>query len=363
MILNLKLSLMNKILILSGSFKSGGAEKRSIELANYFNKKNIPFIFAVIKNEGALKNRISNGINIHELSIRGNTYFGLAVFARLMSLIIKTNYRTIFSNLYGTNKYVLIASYFLKLNIYAGVFSNPVRYKDKFFYRLYPRAKKLVCNSKSTFNFLKKDLKIDDNKLVIINNGVQYNANQDSTNTFIDSNKTINIVTVASLRPVKGIDVLIKAIYEIKNDFNIKYKIIGEGPDRSKLQNLIIDLGLGKNVFLCGEKLNPNKYLNRADIFIFGSWYEGMPNAVLEAMAKKVPVISTKARHGIEEVVVDGFNGLLCERGDSKTIAILIKNLINDNELKNKLSHNGFETIKSNYNFDTMLKSYEKLLI
>ena len=103
--------------------------------------------------------------------------------------------------------------------------------------------------------------------------------------------------------------------------------------------------------------------MNGADIFIFGSWYEGMPNAVLEAMAKKVPVISTKARHGIEEVVVDGFNGLLCERGDSKTIAILIKNLINDNELKNKLSHNGFETIKSNYNFDTMLKSYEKLLI
>ena len=86
--------------------------------------------------------------------------------------------------------------------------------------------------------------------MVIINNGVQYNANQDSTNTFIDSNKTINIVTVASLRPVKGIDVLIKAIYEIKNDFNIKYKIIGEGPDRSKLQNLIIDLGLGKMSFM-----------------------------------------------------------------------------------------------------------------
>ena len=65
--------------------------------------------------------------------------------------------------------------------------------------------------------------------MVIINNGVQHNANQDSTNTFIDSNKTINIVTVASLRPVKGIDVLIKAIYETC-DFNIKYKIIGEGP-------------------------------------------------------------------------------------------------------------------------------------
>ena len=71
-----------------------------------------------------------------------------------------------------------------------------------------------MCNSKSTFNFL-KDLKIDDNKLVIINNGVQYNANQDSTNTFIDSNKTINIVTVASLRPVKG-NVLIKQYMKLK---------------------------------------------------------------------------------------------------------------------------------------------------
>ena len=354
---------MNKVLILSGSFKPGGAEKRSVELANYFLKKNIPFIFAVIKNKGILKNSMSRDIKVHELSNDGKTFFGLIVIVNLISLIIKTKCKTVFSNLYGTNKYVLIASYILKLNIYVGVFSNPVRYKNNFFYRLYPRANKLICNSKSTFNYLKKDLKITNDKLIIINNGVKDTFIDKKINIIKDFNKSFNIVTVASLRPVKGIDILIKAISLIKDEFKITYEVIGEGPDRPKLQNLITELKLEDSVFLCGQKLNPDKDLDRADIFIFGSWYEGMPNAVLEAMSKKLPIVSTKAKNGVQEIITHNYNGLLCDRGDYHAMAKLIKKLIVSSSLRKKLSDNGFETIKSNFNFEDMLRSYEKLLV
>ena len=176
-------------------------------------------------------------------------------------------------------------------------------------------------------------------------------------------NKSFNIVTVASLRPVKGIDILIKAISLIKDEFKITYEVIGEGPDRPKLQNLITELKLEDSVFLCGQKLNPDKDLDRADIFIFGSWYEGMPNAVLEAMSKKLPIVSTKAKNGVQEIITHNYNGLLCDRGDYHAMAKLIKKLIVSSSLRKKLSDNGFETIKSNFNFEDMLRSYEKLLV
>ena len=137
--------------------------------------------------------------------------------------------------------------------------------------------------------------------------------------------------------------------------------IIGEGTERAKLKELIMVLGLDQKVDLIGYEMNVHRYVARADLFVLSSNYEGLPNALIEAIAVGTPVISTNCLSGPSEILMDGKGGDLVPTGDSfQLFSAIIRNLLNKDYSEKKLNR----AIKSLDRFEeqTVMKDYSRLL-
>ncbi|MFR5984219.1 MAG: glycosyltransferase [Bacilli bacterium] len=160
-------------------------------------------------------------------------------------------------------------------------------------------------------------IKVQKNSIVIsnaISNKKVYDINV--------HNKENVITAMGRLNSQKGFDTLIKA-FSIVNKKNSSYtlKIFGEGPDRDTLQNLIDTAGLHDYVQLCGAKSDAINDVANSKIFVLSSRYEGMPNALIEAMAAGTACISTDCKFGPSELISDGKNGLLTPVDDVRTLS------------------------------------------
>lgn len=171
------------------------------------------------------------------------------------------------------------------------------------------------------------------NNSIVISNAISNKKAYD-----IKVNNKKNVVTaMGRLSSQKGFDMLIKA-FSIVNKKNSSYilKIFGDGSDRNILQNLIDSLELHDYVQLCGTKNDAINDIANSKIFVLSSRYEGMPNALIEAMATGTACISTDCKFGPSELINDGKNGLLVPVDDVEALAEKILFLIeNDSVRKN----------------------------
>ena len=172
----------------------------------------------------------------------------------------------------------------------------------------------VVQTNKSKAYFNKKIQK----KTVIIKNPVDVDVFKGKGTT---SKKNHSIITVGRLMPVKNQMMIIRAFSQIMDKIEpYTLDIYGDGPLQTRLQEYISDNNLDGRVFLRGSKKDIFPVYASADLFVLSSNYEGMPNALIEAMCIGVPVISTKVS-GACELIRDGFNGRLIEVGDAEALA------------------------------------------
>jgi glycosyltransferase involved in cell wall biosynthesis len=129
------------------------------------------------------------------------------------------------------------------------------------------------------------------------------------------------VVAAGRLVSAKGYDVLIAAFARVREQLSAKLIIIGEGPLRNELEALIIDLKVEDDVALPGFVTNPYVYFSHADLFVLSSRYEGLPNALIEAMACGTPVVATDCHSGPREILVDGQYGSLVPVDDIAALA------------------------------------------
>ncbi len=159
----------------------------------------------------------------------------------------------------------------------------------------------------------------------------------------------IKILAIGRLIQRKGFDCLIKSIpYVLKNTRKkFRVEIIGDGPLRLELSNLAERLNVSDKVVFSGtvpyDRL-PEKY-RQSDIFVLTSYAEGMPLVVLEAIASGLPIVSTNVQ-GIDELVKDGVNGYLFEPSDSLTLSDYLVKLVENKEIRLKMSEEGLKIIQ-----------------
>lgn len=147
--------------------------------------------------------------------------------------------------------------------------------------------------------------------------------------------------------------ILIEAFRKIYESVDNKWTIefVGRKANESQevyLQNMkekIYTYNLQKKIKFCGEVKNVQERLREADIFAFPSAYEGMPLALTEAMAAGLPVIGYKSCPSVNELIIDGYNGFLCEDGIDD-FAEKLKLLMNNPELRKIMGENARESIK-----------------
>ena len=125
--------------------------------------------------------------------------------------------------------------------------------------------------------------------------------------------KDNNLVAVGRLTRQKGFDRLIEACAALKRDgYLFHLRILGEGPERQKLEQLILQNGLSDAVELLGFQQNPYPYLNAADLVVCSSRYEGFSTVVTEALILGKPVVTTRCT-GMDELLCDSEFGLITE--------------------------------------------------
>lgn len=151
------------------------------------------------------------------------------------------------------------------------------------------------------------------------------------------------IVAVGRLNSQKNYLMLIEAfnIVHLKHP-DYKLKIYGEGPQRSELEMFIQKESLEQSVFLMGQVKDVHEKIRNASMFIMSSDYEGLSNALIEALALGLPVITTDhGGGGARELINDGVNGLLIPVGASEILAQKIEYLILHPDYASKLGKNG----------------------
>lgn len=154
------------------------------------------------------------------------------------------------------------------------------------------------------------------------------------------------IVSVGRLVPPKGFDVLIKAFHTFtrkRPDWLLL--ILGEGEERQKLETLCATLNISKQVALPGRVNDPLALLKDCTIFVLSSRYEGLPNALCEAMSIGLPVVATRCKFGPEEIIQHRKNGLLVPVEDASAISEALEELANDVNLCEQLGTNAKDVV------------------
>lgn len=332
----------NEILFLVTSLSSrGGAERIIVSLANWIvqNKKEYkPTILILDGKESAYE--IDERVRI----LRSNKDF---CRNRIVAIFQRVKY--CFVTIRNENpKYIV--TFFAKTTLYARIAAtaNTIIIGSE---RANPRVRsfpdkiidKIAFNMCNRFIFQTSGVqRYFDNKLhksVVIPNPINEKAKK-----IDDSRKEKRIIAVGRLNKQKGFDVLIAAFKKVsKKNPDYSLVIYGDGEEEKNLLFQIQKLGLSEKVKLMGCSETIAEEMSKSKIFVLSSRYEGMPNALIEAMASGVACISTNCDFGPSDLIEDGKNGILVNVDNINELSIAINELIRNNKKRMSIEKEAYK--------------------
>jgi len=197
------------------------------------------------------------------------------------------------------------------------------------------------------------------NNVLKINNGIEIiDLGREA-----EPNKINNLLVNSRLVVQKNIDLVIEA-FSILNDSRLKLEIIGEGSEFQRLNELITNLEIQNNVRLLGKVDNNSisKYLEKSQLFIQASDYEGLPHSILEAINYEIPVLSTEAG-GCKDLLHNGDRGFIISSPPNKyQIAESINFIINNPTSAHQKALEAKSYIRESHNFQTQAQLYTEVI-
>ena len=173
---------------------------------------------------------------------------------------------------------------------------------------------------------------------------------------------SMKIVSSGRVEYQKGFDMLVEVaskVFEKHSDW--EWHIYGDGPDMEKIQNLIDEKGIANNLKLMGRTNRMNEIYREYAMFVLTSRYEGLGIVNIEAHYSKLPIVSFNCDCGPDEIIQDGVNGFLVDCFDIDKMAEKINCLIEDVELRKKMSSNTMLD-KEKLQMAYVIKEWEKIL-
>lgn len=335
-----------KLAIMIPSLNTGGAERTAVSLANWLARNKNIDVYLINPgkddNNYIIDEKVNYFYNVNKIS-RIKFYFKTISFLKEKKIDI------IFEMLFTPLRSALIYKFLFNHNciIIGSERANPAKYSN---YKGFIRSHicPYLCDNYIFQTQIVKNMfspKIQLKSVVIpnaISNPEVYNIKKDK------EKKEKVIVSVGRLTEQKGFDVLIKAFSKIvKKHSDYKLEIYGNGPLKEKLKNLIEEMSLEQYVSLKGNSSNIIEKIYDKDIFVLCSRYEGMPNALMEAMAIGLPCISTDCIAGPSELIKNLYNGILVPVDDIDSIEKSLNLLIENQKLKNELGSNAKKIMES----------------
>lgn len=317
------------------SLRGGGAERMMLNLAGEFAERGLNVDLILAKAEGPYLAEKHPSVRLIDLKAPRVLFSlpGLVRYLRrerpvaLLSALDHANLVALWARRLARVPVRVVASVRSTVSqATAGSRSKRSRWILQGMRLFYPRAEAVVAVSEGVARDLAELTGLSREKIKVIYNPV---VNQV---LFAKSEEALDhpwflpgeppvILGVGRLTQAKDFPTLIRAFALVRKKRAARLMILGEGEERPKLEALVRELGLEREVTLPGFVDNPYKYMKRAAVFVLSSRWEGLPGVLIEAMASGAPVVSTDCPSGPREILEDGRWGRLVPVGDVYALA------------------------------------------
>jgi len=365
----------HRILYLVGQLGKGGAEKQLYELVKGIDKDRFDPIVVSLSRGGYWADKIRKlGIELIELPRKKHVEFGrlfklIKIFREKKPVIVHTY-------MYSANSYGRIAALLTRVPIVLASERSCIEIgKDKNRYQIYLDklltffTSGIICNSLNASESLIKRYSFNRNKIFTIHNGID--SDTFSKKIDFDNQKKLAkkvVGAIGNLTHPKNhglfLDVA-KIVLEELEDEDLRFLIIGEGPLKDELKKYSQDLGIDGKVIFTGSRDDIPSLLQMMDVFVLTSNWEGLSNAIMEAMVSGLPCVVTDVG-GNSELVVNGETGYVVPPNDPETMAQKVLCLFKNEKMRKEMGMAGRRRIEKDFSVDKMVgetaEVYEKLL-
>jgi glycosyltransferase involved in cell wall biosynthesis len=359
-----------KIAIFAPSLAGGGAERGAIKLAEGLARRGFDVDLVLAAAEGPRIHEIPADVRLVDLGARRvlGSLPGLVRYLRrekprgLASVLDHANIVALWARKLGRYPGRVVV---IEQNTLSEAALNGKTRRDRMMPRLvrrfYPWADYVVGVSQGVADDLAQFVSLSSDKLRVISNPIIASdigelARAPIDHVWFERGEPV-FVAAGRLRPQKDFPTLLRAFADVRSTRPARLMILGEGPERGRLEALVEELGLTDDVSLPGATPNPYAYMARSTAFILSSRWEGLPTVLIEAMSCGAPVIATDCPSGPQEILAGGRYGTLVPVGDVAALAEAM-----EAALDGKLARPPAESWNP-YRIETVVDEYVPLLV
>jgi len=317
------------ISIVTPSFEPGGAERVAVNLADHYSGEGMKVKLIAFKGIGPYLSQVPEGVEIIDLGLSSSRWG----FFKLLRTLREHRTDLLISVLRKTNTLVGLTSYFFDIPtmIFCEATTldavNRSSFLSRSFYRnlmrvTYRQADRVITGSTDTKDHLLQYRIVDGKKIAVLGNpvlpdNVDIMSLEEIVHPWLSDRAFRTILSVGRLHWLKNHRMLISAFAEVREKMdNARLIILGEGKEKKWLMEFARSKKIEDSIDFPGFQDNPYPFYKNADVFVLTSNWEGFGNVLVEAMACKVPVISTNCPGGPREILQGGRYGTLVEMDD-----------------------------------------------
>jgi glycosyltransferase involved in cell wall biosynthesis len=231
---------------------------------------------------------------------------------------------------------------------------------------LYKRANRIIAVSEGVARDLVESLDLPESLVTAIHNPVVDKDLYELAEESVDHPWLVEeqpvLLGVGRLVPQKDYTVLLRAFSRIRKSRPIRLIVLGEGTERRRLERYAQRLGVRDDVDFPGFVKNPFPFMRRCTVYVLSSRFEGLPGALIQAMACGAPVVSTDCPSGPSEIIDSGSNRFLVPVGDDEKLAASIENLLDNPALRRSFSEAGRKAA-AEFEVSPMIRHYEETIL
>jgi glycosyltransferase involved in cell wall biosynthesis len=369
-----KLARRPRVLHLINSFEIGGTERQAVELIKRLNPEQYDVRLAALRNLGPFYSEIEDRFpNVPEFPL--TSFYNLNAarqLARLRALMARERIDILHAHDFYAGVIGAAAARLAGVRVIAC--QRHLKLSDRAVHewgtRLIHRlAHRILVNSEAIRAHILSRDGSPARKIVVIKNGISPLARSSESMSLHDSlcrelnvmNDSKLIGMVARLQPVKGHKFFIEAAANIINkEPKAQFVLAGGGPLKGDIEDQAVRLGIKDRLHLLGDRTDVARLVASLDLLVLASLHEGLPNAVMEAMAAGVPVVAT-AVGGTKELITDGETGYLVPPADADSLAERITYAMANEADRMRVAARGCQFINAEFGMGRMVESVERL--
>ena len=345
-----------KLTFVTATLTSGGSERVMSIVANKMQERGYE-VEIVCLNDQIVFYPINEGIKITHVEVESGTKSLPKKLWWFRKHIKQTQPDEVVAFMVSVYTVTLLALMGVKIPVISSVRNDPAysNLRKKITRKiLLPRSAHVVVQTQQIKQFFNKNIQ----KMTT----VIYNPVNEKVFELQPIEKEIRIISVGRLYPQKDQKMMIEAFAKVSEKFpQWSLIIFGEGPEREALELLVERLKVKDKVSLPGRSENIIDELNKSKVFCLSSIYEGMSNALVEAICVGLPIVTTKVS-GTEELIQDGENGFTVNIGDTDAMATALTKLLGDEGLQKQFAENN-KAQASKFETNAIVNQWEEVIL